>query len=252
MLLQYCSDLHLEFPENRRWLSKYPLQPKAPVLVLAGDIIPFNELDDHQEFFDYLSGHFEMTYWIPGNHEYYHADIANRSGSYSEKIRENILLVNNKAMLHNGVKLIFSTLWSKISPANEWEIERSLSDFQVINYKGRFFSVVDFNRLHEECISFLQTEMSSKDEMKTVVVTHHAPTYLHYPPKFRRSNLNEAFAVELHDFIESSGAAAWIYGHIHYNTEDFRIGDTLVTTNQLGYVKIGEHKDFERGKVMDV
>lgn len=252
MRLQYCSDLHLEFRENKKWLSQNPLQPEAPVLVLAGDIIPFHELNKHQDFFDELSTNFEMTYWIPGNHEYYHGDIAERSGSFTEKIRGNVLLVNNQMVVHDGIKLVFSTLWSKISPAGEWNIERSLNDFQVIRNGDRFFSVEDVNRLHEEGMHFLQAALSKDDGLKTVVVTHHAPTFLHYPPKYKMSELNEAFATELCDFIERCGAKAWIYGHTHYNTADFKIGETLMTTNQLGYVKLGEHKEFARGKLVEV
>lgn len=252
MLLQYCSDLHLEFRENKQWLAKHPLQPLAPVLVLAGDIIPFYELDKHPDFLDQLSDSFDGIYWIPGNHEYYHSDITDRSASFCEKIRENILLVNNQAILHDEVKLVFSTLWSKISPMREWQIERSLNDFQVIRNGDRFLSVADVNRLHSESMEFLNTELSKDDAKKTVVVTHHAPTFLHYPPKYKNSELNEAFATELYDVVEGSGVKAWVYGHIHYNTDDFIIGKTLVTTNQLGYVRIGEHKEFGRGKVVEI
>ncbi len=252
MLFQYCSDLHLEFRENRKWLEKHRLEPKAEVLLLAGDIMPFRELSEHDDYLDYLSATYKVIYWVPGNHEYYHNDITKRSGSFCEKIRENIFLLNNKAILYKEIKIVFSTLWSSISPQRQEQIERSLNDFHLIRNCDRFLSVGDVNGMHAESLDFLQTELNIDNGVKKLVVTHHAPTFLHYPPKYKGSELNEAFATELYDFIEGSGASAWIYGHVHHNAPDFRVGDTLVTSNQLGYVHNREHTDFDRGKMIEI
>lgn len=41
MLIQYCSDLHLEFPVNKKYLNANPVKPEGEILLLGGDIIPF-------------------------------------------------------------------------------------------------------------------------------------------------------------------------------------------------------------------
>lgn len=242
--IQYASDLHLEFPENKKFFNANPIIPNGDILILAGDIMPFAIMDKHQDFFSFLSDNFQMTYWIPGNHEYYYFDAATKSGTFYEEIRSNVILLNNTVIQHQNTKLIFSTLWSKISPANQWNIERGLSDFHVINYNGHKITTDDYNDLHTDCINFINQELEINDADKTIVVTHHVPTFKKYPKIYKNSTLNEAFAVELFDTIEDSNVDYWIYGHSHYNTKDFKIGNTQMLTNQLGYIQRNENERF--------
>lgn len=250
--LQYASDLHLEFPANKEFLKQYPLLPVAEVLVLAGDIVPFVVMDKHKDFFSYVADHFETTYWLPGNHEYYHLDIAEKSGVLNEKIRSNVFLVNNTSVVHGNAKLLFSTLWSKISPAHQWQIQRSLNDFHLVKHKGFRFTTEQYNQLHEESLIFIQNELKTVNGEKPVVFTHHCPTFLNYPEQYKGDVLNEAFAVELYDLIEASGIAYWAYGHHHCNTSEFSIGDTKLITNQLGYVQLNENGYFETNKCIEL
>lgn len=250
--IQYASDLHLEFPANKEYLKQHPLQPIGDVLVLAGDVVPFASIEKHKDFFNYVSDHFESTYWLPGNHEYYHFDIAEKSGVLHEKIRNNVFLVNNTSVIHENTKLVFSTLWSKISSGHQWQIERSLNDFYVIKHNGFRFSTEKYNQLHEESLDFIQSELKALKGEKALVFTHHCPTFLNYPLQYKGDLLNEAFAVELFDLIESSKIAYWVYGHHHSNTPEFKIGKTKLITNQLGYVQQNEHILFETKKVLEI
>jgi len=252
--IQYCSDLHLELPENVKWLQANPILPSADILVLAGDIIPFIEMEQCAGFFSFLADHFQATYWLPGNHEYYGSDIINRSGSFREAIRSNVFLLNNQVEQVGGVTLIFSTLWSHISPAAEWDIARSVSDYRVILQGGERFRPLHSNRLHKECLSFVQSAVADAkaSNFKVLVATHHVPTFMHYPKQFKGSIINEAFATELYDYIEPSGINAWIYGHHHCNSPEFLIDNTHMLTNQLGYVRRREYYGFTRECMIEV
>ncbi len=251
MIVQYASDLHLEFPQNKDFLKANPLQPKGEILLLAGDIVPFAVMNEHKDFFNYISDNFKATYWIPGNHEYYYSDIGDKSNVLYEKIKDNIFLVNNISVLQDGVKFIFSTLWSEIKPANQWQIESELSDFHVIKNKGNRFSTNQYNQLHHESLKFLKKELDS-EVINKIVVSHHVPTFYNYPEEYRSNSLNEAFAVELFDLIEETLPEYWVYGHTHVNTPDFKIGKTQLLTNQLGYVKYNEHGTFVLGESFSI
>jgi predicted phosphohydrolase len=252
MKIQYCSDLHLEFPENKLFLKTHPLKPVADTLILAGDIVPFGQMDKHKDFFKYISDHFEISYWIPGNHEYYHFDLATKNGTLHEKIKKNVHLVNNIAIENKNARFVFSTLWTKINPAHQMEIERNMNDFHTIKYNKFRFSTTRYTELHEQCLQFIETTLQILSTLKTIVVTHHVPTFMHYPEQYKGGILNEAFAVELFEFINKYEPNYWVYGHHHSNTPDFSIGTTKMLTNQLGYVIQNEHKMFGLDKLIEL
>lgn len=254
MKLQYCSDLHLEFKENEDFIKTHPLQPVGDVLILAGDIVPFVHINKHKDFFDYVSDNFKRVYWIPGNHEYYgnvlNCDLYDLMIDYDsclsvyKKIRENVFLVNNQVVKLGNIKFLFTSLWTKISLTNQWYIHQHLNDFHQIKFNGKTFTPEDYNKFHMVSREFLTKALLEKDDCKTVVITHHVPTLMNYPEEYKRSTLNEAFAVELYDFIDNSSINYWIYGHHHINTQDFKIGNTWLLTNQLGYMKYNENEEF--------
>jgi len=248
--IQYASDLHLEFRDNEEFVASNPIEPVGDVLVLCGDIVPLKIMDKHADFFDYLSDHFQTTYWVPGNHEYYEFDLFKKEGQLQESIRHNVFLVNNTSVVHENVKLIFSTLWSKISPVNQWQIEQGMYDFRKIKYDGLRFSAARYNHLHEQSLNFIKNEIEQSQHNVISVFTHHCPTFLNYPEQYKGDVLNEAFATELFDFIESSQIYSWVYGHHHTNTAEFMIGNTKLLTNQLGYVYYNEHFSFQRNKII--
>lgn len=128
----------------------------------------------------------------------------------------------------------------------------SYNDFYQIKNKDKKFTATDFNSLHKTDFEFLQTELAKPTDKQRIVVTHHVPTLMNYPEQYRQSEINSAFATELFDFIESSNATFWIYGHHHCNTPAFKIGNTIMLTNQLGYVQQSEHHLFNQAAIIEI
>ena len=252
MKVQYCSDLHLEFKENNNYVYKHPIEPIGEILLLAGDILPFALNPLKHPFFDVVADNFEAVYWVPGNHEYYGFDIGKVSDPLFEKVRSNVFLVNNKSIAYKDLNIICTTLWSYINPVNEWVVQKSLTDFHAIAMNGTPLLPAHFNSFHQAALSFLKNEIRMERQAKNIVLTHHVPTLLNYPPKYKKSVLSEAFAVELHDFILEADINCWVYGHHHSNIPSFTIGKTMMLTNQLGYVKNHEHRSYKRNAVFEI
>lgn len=252
LTIQYCSDLHLEFPENKQYITRHYLEPGADILVLAGDILLLSMMGEFNDFFDHISATYPYTYWIPGNHEYYGVDIAAWPSPLSTAIRHNVFLVNRHTFLHQDVAISCCTLWSHISPLHELRIQQSLSDFSYIRYNGSRLSIADYNAMHQADLEWLKCELHTHAGMKHVVVTHHVPTIMNYPRKFLNSPINDAFVSEQQELIHKTGPQYWMYGHHHVNIPGFKVGHTTLLTNQLGYIRHYEHKLYKRRALIEL
>ena len=249
MNFQFASDLHLEFAQNKKILSKKPILPVQETLIIAGDLMPLSAMDQHQDFFNFLSDHFKMTYWLPGNHEYYGSDLATMPSNFEASIRPNILLLNNiKKEIpdpEGPIELIFSTLWSHIPPHIAEIVDKRVQDFNQILWNGSKMTPQEYNQLHQEALAFLGIALGANTHRK-MVISHHLPSFMNYPKKHQNDPINACFASNLDDFIEKTAPNAWIFGHHHSYIPPFLIGKTTFYTNQLGYVKFKECAGFDR------
>jgi Icc-related predicted phosphoesterase len=246
MRIQYASDLHLEFRENTLYLQKNPLPAMGDILVLAGDTILFGEkrLAQHP-FFDRCADHFQETYIIPGNHEYYNGtELSDSLTEFEYFLRPNVRYLNNKSIMAGQTELFFTTLWSIVDIPHLMPVQMSVMDCHRIIYNRRRFNSQDYETLHRHCFSWLKKALNQSSAEHKIIITHHCPTDRFQDPRYVGSTINSAFVVRLDDFIEQTDADFWIFGHTHYNGGKGFIGKTKLLCNQLGYVHHHEHLTF--------
>ena len=150
MKVQICSDLHLEFSQNRKWLKANPIEPLGDILIIAGDTYYLGRTWSKLDFIKKASREFQQVFIIPGNHEYYEGfDLSTALSSTHEKIMDNVFLVNDQSIMIEGIRFIFSTFWTIIQ-RHMLEIMRGMADFHRIKFHGEKLTVPAYNQLHEK------------------------------------------------------------------------------------------------------
>ena len=259
MIIQYASDLHLEFGMNSRYMQVYGLADGGDVLLLAGDIAYLeNRRTERNPFIDWCSRHFRETVIVPGNHEYYRDPVAREGDQdgisvektlydYEYKVRDNVRYLNNRSIVFDDIEVFVTTLWSVV-PKSDWlTVESGMNDCRQIRYDGHRLRASDYLTLHNICKNWLADALNRSTAKKKVVLTHHCPStdpaFSQYEPT---GGLSAAFLVDMKDFIEEYDIDAWLYGHTHYNGGSGIVipsknpKGTVLLCNQLGYVQMGE------------
>ncbi len=253
MKIQYASDLHLEFNENSKYLIKNPLKVTGEILILAGDIHVFND-DDFlsNPFWDWASKNYKQVIVAFGNHEFYKGyDLSKLEDGFKYKIRDNVYYYYNCVITIDNIDIIVSTLWSYISKDHEYSCVLSVNDFKLIKYGGEVLTAEIFNNEHTKCLNFIKKALNKSKAKTKIIVTHHVPSSSLTAKEFLGSDINDAFTVDLTDFIKKCGAKFWIFGHSHRNIDKV-IGKTSCLCNQIGYVRAKEHNTFSNEKNIDI
>ena len=147
--------------------------------------------------------------------------------------------------------------------ANKWWTKKNEVRYNSIFndiYKGdhKRFSPLVADDMHQKSKAWLIDKLKEKCEHKTVVVTHHAPSYqsLQQAGMIKEYALNQrnwapsrrdeiglyrvaAYASDLEDFLKrkawnGSGVDLWLHGHLHSRIQ-YAHGGTVVSCNPRGY-----------------
>ncbi len=260
MKIFLTSDIHTErahkrfipdfdYPELR---FDYPVE--ADVIVLAGDI---GEWVNGLEWARHRFENKEIIY-VPGNHEYYRSDL-NVIDELRSKAKElGINLLENDSVIIGDVRFLGATLWTNFNDFSSAEVEKaqaSITDYSVISCKKwlagtnnnlaaqlKLLSSTDNNKhelftpliaylLHKNSLKWLESQLLTPYDGKTVVVTHHAPSLRSCGTK-----VNYNYASNLDGFIKlyAQHIDLWCHGHIHAPV-DYEISGVRIMSNSKGY-----------------
>lgn len=276
MKLCKWSDLHLEMAKTApTWKN-----PGADVLILSGDICIANDLyrnprdidpnvirkDDrirnarlYRDFFNHVSDQFNHVIYVAGNHEHYRGRWDQTIDILIEETEHypNIHFLEQNGIVIDNIVFLGASLWTdmnKIDPITMMNIRDIMNDYKVVadfsNGKwGRLFPTVTVAK-HQETLQWLKIQLN-EDNRKTVVVTHHAPSFKSINEIYKNEWLtNGAYVSDLSEFIiENPNIILWTCGHVHHSHR-YYIGDTLCISNPLGYSN--ERTGFNPSKIVDL
>lgn len=247
---QIMSDLHLEFSsgDSDQYLQ-FEIPPKAPYLILAGDIgLLAMQYTSYLSFLRRQTENFEHVFLVLGNHEFYRAPRAEgliAAEKMEEELQGRLTVLNRKRVdLPDGVTVLGVTLHSMILEDNKEYIARLMNDFYLI----KDWTVEDHIREHGLDMEWLKKELAAIDaeeatgvDKRVVIVTHHAPSFTGTSaPEHKNSLLGSAFCTEVLSTVEKRWRGAemvrlWVFGHTHFCTDFSTRGGIRVVANQKGY-----------------
>lgn len=234
------SDLHIEVGNHP---SRVAPDIVPDVHVLAGDI---HSGTTGGEFIRGLLMTAPVVY-VAGNHEFYNHKFPTMYAqleTLERSIRDDFSLphpfyfLNKKTVVINGVRFIGATLWTDYDGGNAMSMliaQRAMRDFDRIKRAdGTRFQPIDAYNDFREALAYIRQALSEPFPGKTVVVTHHSPSFQSMAAEFKGDPANGSFHSNLDNLILEFAPALWIHGHTHY-AFDYMIDKTRVVCNPYGY-----------------
>lgn len=251
MKLQILSDVHIEFGDFN------PPKTDADVVILAGD----THLGDQGVAWAAEKFKDKEVIYVIGNHEYYHGTIP----EVTEKIRAsaagtNVHLLENDELIIGQVRFLGCTLWTDFNVLHNpglavFTAQNRMNDFRLVRLSrlNRLLEPLDTLNWHRQSKKWLKEKLAShqNDLIKTVVITHHAPSARSVPKIYQKDELSPAFASDMEAFIADNPIDLWVHGHVH-DSFDYHIDHTRVICNPRGYVAHELNDGFVADLVVEI
>lgn len=247
MKLHILNDLHTEFEDFD------PSETNADVIVLAGDVgVGMEGLHWVEDRFPDKS-----VIYVPGNHEFYHHDIA-LIDEMKAQTPNHIHVLNDDQIVIDGVRYLGSVLWTDFALFGEADkffaikqARQQMTDFSIIQNTSKRFTPEDAIKLHTASRDWLTAMLNEPFDGKTVVVTHHAPSSRSVHQRYASSLLTPAFASNLEDLMDKDRVALWVHGHMH-ESFDYEVYGTRVVCNPRGYAPMALNPEFRPEFIVEI
>lgn len=285
MKIQIMSDLHLEF-RDPMWFSN----DDADVLILGGDIfvadyfrrnprrglVADKNVNDLNEvmitpqgyakdvekwrmFLKHCSDNWKNVIYLMGNHEHYKGRWERTGNIMREEIQHypNIHFLDKDKIVIDGITFLGASLWTDMKrgdPLVMASAKEFMNDYKAI---GHLTDDCQWRKLQPKVtyLENIQTVAWLKNRVKEdgeyVICTHHAPSWQSIHENYIREPIsNYYFTNNLDDLIfDNPKIKLWTHGHVH-NSWDYKIGETRVICNPLGYP--GERTGFDPNLVVEI
>lgn len=271
MKIQYISDLHLEFPQNREYIKNNPIIPSADILIIAGDLGYLNLRRKHHiyekycdKLLEYCSKNWKYTIIVPGNHEYYGGALVPRVPA-RYYIYDNVVFLNDSEHTIESdclydLTIFGGTLWSNVPPVDQYIVSNCMNDYRLIKNKSKEpITINDTILLHKRFVEFASCfptkneRLKSEKPEKLLIVSHHGCHPNCIADIYKGHKLNSAYYTNLCSLIDKIQPEAWIFGHTH-STQKFIYNDTIIAENCLGYTfdKYSEDIKFDSTLTIEI
>ena len=265
MRIAVTSDLHLEFGD-----INIQNTDNADVLILGGDIMLAQDLHDHpesnqlltgailetlgsrqknavrfREFLSRCSFQFPHVIYIAGNHEFYHGKWPIGLQYLRDECAKfpNVYFMENDCKTIGDITFIGSTLWTDMNkgdPLTLHAIADMMNDFRIIRNSDLGFTNLrpaHVAQAHKKSVGYIRSVIAERHDKKFVVVGHMAPSRMSTHPRWANEHLmNGGYSSSLDEFIlDHPQVKLWTHGHTHEEF-DYMIGSTRIVCHPRGYV----------------
>lgn len=235
MRVYAISDLHVDYQENREWVSRLSqLDYQDDILVLAGDIS--DKTRQVEQVFTRLETCFKKVFFVPGNHDLWvirngHQDSFSRFRRVLDLAEDHGIRTTPMTIDELAIVPLFAWYDYSFAPLSA-ELQACWNDFTACKWPDGY----DVDRINRYFLSLNEPLPFFTD--KYVISFSHFLSRIDVMPSFIPADKRFLYAAfgssRLEKQIRQLESRIHVYGHSHFNRQVLK-DDTLYINSAYGY-----------------